>query len=52
VLKTTNSGWEGFLRERYTTLPETNDRILSTVVNADWMYYDGTDLTSVGCGEG
>ena len=44
VLKTTNSGWEGFLRERYTTLPETDDRILSTVVNADWTYYDGTDV--------
>jgi urate oxidase len=44
VLKTTNSGWEGFLRERYTTLPETDDRILSTVVAADWMYYEGTDV--------
>lgn len=44
VLKTTNSGWEGFLRERYTTLPETDDRILSTVVNAYWTYYDGMDV--------
>ncbi len=43
VLKTTNSGWEGFLRERYTTLPETDDRILSTVVTADWTYH-GTDV--------
>ena len=38
VLKTTESGWEGFLREQYTTLPETNDRILSTVVTANWTY--------------
>jgi len=38
VLKTTNSGWEGFLRERYTILPETNDRILATKVAADWTY--------------
>ena len=52
VLKTTNSGWEGFLRERYTTLPETNDRILSTVVNADWMYYDGTDVDFSGVWRG
>ena len=44
VLKTTNSGFEGYLRERYTTLPENDDRILSTVVNAYWMYYDGTDV--------
>ncbi|HET7480477.1 MAG TPA: urate oxidase [Rubrobacteraceae bacterium] len=38
VLKTTNSGWEGFLRERYTTLPDTNDRILATIVTAKWEY--------------
>lgn len=42
VLKTTNSGWEGFLRERFTTLPETNDRILATIVTAKWEY-DTTD---------
>ena len=42
VLKTTNSGWEGFLRERYTTLLETGDRILSTVIAANWSY--GADL--------
>ncbi len=40
VLKTTNSGWEGYLHEQYTTLPETNDRILSTVVSAEWQYND------------
>jgi urate oxidase len=38
VLKTTNSGWEGFLRERYTTLPETDDRILATKIAANWLY--------------
>ncbi len=38
VLKTTESGWEGFLREQYTTLPETHDRILSTIVTANWTY--------------
>lgn len=41
VLKTTASGWEGYLHERYTTLPETADRILSTVVTATWEYGDG-----------
>jgi urate oxidase len=40
VLKTTNSGWEGFLRERFTTLPETNDRILATKITANWLYGD------------
>jgi urate oxidase len=38
ILKTTNSGWEGFLREQYTTLPDTNDRILATVMTAHWHY--------------
>jgi urate oxidase len=38
VLKTTGSGFEGFLRERYTTLPEAADRILATVVAARWTY--------------
>jgi urate oxidase len=38
VLKTTNSGWEGYRKERFTTLPETNDRILATVVTAKWLY--------------
>jgi urate oxidase len=38
VLKTTNSGWEGYLVDQYTTLPETDDRILATVVTAVWSY--------------
>lgn len=41
VLKTTGSGWEGFLRDRYTTLPETSDRILATVITARWSYLGG-----------
>ena len=44
VLKTTNSGWEGFLRDTYTTLPETDDRILATVITANWSYGGDTDL--------
>jgi urate oxidase len=38
VLKTTASGWEGFARDEYTTLPETDDRILATIVSARWTY--------------
>jgi urate oxidase len=46
VLKTTGSGWEGYLHEEYTTLPETDDRIMATVVTAGWDYADaGADLT-------
>jgi urate oxidase len=40
VLKTTQSGWEGYLHDRYTTLPETADRILATAVTATWRYGD------------
>src|ERR671912_1545254 len=38
VMKTTASGWEGFFRDKFTTLPDTNDRILATIVTADWSY--------------
>ena len=43
VLKTTGSGWEGYLREQYTSLPETDDRILCTVVTASWDYCGRAD---------
>jgi urate oxidase len=38
VLKTTGSGWEGYLHEQYTSLKETADRIMATVVSARWTY--------------
>jgi urate oxidase len=41
LLRTTGSGFEGFLREQYTTLPETHDRILATAVSARWSYAEG-----------
>jgi urate oxidase len=38
VLKTTGSEFWGFPRDRYTTLAETQDRILATAVTARWRY--------------
>ncbi|MBA3368683.1 MAG: urate oxidase [Geodermatophilaceae bacterium] len=38
VLKTTESGFAGFPRDRYTTLADTDDRILATAVTARWRY--------------
>src|SRR5918999_4051844 len=38
VLKTAKSAFEGFPRDRYTTLKETSDRILATAVRATWRY--------------
>ena len=43
VLKTTESGFVGYPRDRYTTLPETTDRILATDVSARWRYNTGLD---------
>jgi urate oxidase len=38
VLKTTRSGFAGFIKDQYTTLPETTDRIFATSVKANWLY--------------
>lgn len=38
VLKSTGSEFHGFPRDRYTTLVETDDRILATKVTAKWRY--------------
>jgi urate oxidase len=38
VLKTTGSEFHGYPRDRYTTLPETTDRILATAVSAQWRF--------------
>ncbi len=36
LLKTTGSAFAGFIRDRYTTLPEAADRILATMLRAEW----------------
>ncbi|TSM94616.1 Uricase [Bagarius yarrelli] len=38
VLKTTQSGFEGFLKDRFTTLQESKDRVFCTSVYAKWRY--------------
>ncbi len=46
VLKTTGSAFSGFLRDRFTVLPESEDRILATKLDAEWRYAttDGLDF--------
>ncbi|KAK3843777.1 MAG: urate oxidase [Linnemannia gamsii] len=39
VLKTTGSSFEDFVRDEYTTLVETKDRILSTSVDSTWEFH-------------
>jgi urate oxidase len=43
LLKTTDSGFSKFLKDDFTTLPETDDRILATNLTAKWMYNDTPD---------
>ncbi|WP_229830733.1 factor-independent urate hydroxylase [Actinoplanes ianthinogenes] len=38
LMNTTASEFHGFVRDRYTTLPETTDRILATAVDAKWRH--------------
>jgi urate oxidase len=38
ILKSTGSGFENFLRDEFTTLPETDDRIFATKLKATWTY--------------
>jgi urate oxidase len=42
VMKTAGSAFSGFPRDQYTTLPETEDRILATSITASWRYREGT----------
>lgn len=46
VLKTRGSAFSGFPRDRYTTLPEKDDRLLATSVTARWVYRDIPSDTS------
>ncbi|MEO7651142.1 MAG: factor-independent urate hydroxylase [Bryobacteraceae bacterium] len=43
VLKTTGSGFAGYIRDSFTTLKETSDRILATAIKASWSY-EGENL--------
>ncbi|HWZ98206.1 MAG TPA: urate oxidase [Candidatus Dormibacteraeota bacterium] len=38
ILKTADSGFEGYIKDSLTTLPETKDRLFGTALRADWTY--------------
>ncbi len=38
VMKTADSGFEGFIKDELTTLKETSDRLFCTAVTANWRY--------------
>lgn len=41
ILKTTQSGFEGYLQDKFTTLKETSDRIFATTITATWRCAQG-----------
>jgi urate oxidase len=43
VIKTTQSGFEGFFKDSYTTLAEAHDRIFATRIDATWQYATGSE---------
>lgn len=44
VLKTTQSGFEGFIKDQFTTLPEVKDRCFATQVYCKWRYHQCRDV--------
>jgi urate oxidase len=38
IMKTANSGFEGYVQDSLTTLPPTSDRLFATAVRANWTY--------------
>jgi urate oxidase len=41
ILKSARSAFSGYLRDEYTSLPETRDRIMATSLSATWRYREG-----------
>lgn len=37
-MKATQSGWVGYVQDEYTTLPETEDRLTATAMDATWTW--------------
>lgn len=37
-MKSTESGWEHYIQDRFTTIPQTHDRILATAMDASWRW--------------
>lgn len=37
-MKSTQSGWENYIKDKYTTIPETDDRLVATSMDASWRW--------------
>ncbi len=51
-MKTAHSAFEGYPRDEFTTLPETNDRLFATAMTATWTYADARDRVRVDLPDG
>ena len=55
VVKTSGSAFAGYVRDEFATLPETDDRVMGTVIDAAWHYAPGEvdgadhDATHLAC---
>ena len=47
VLKTTQSGYEGFLHDKYTLLPDTRERMMATSITSTWKCADFSKASSI-----
>ena len=43
IMKTADSSFAGYLKDEFTTLPETHDRLFSTALEAEWQYVERAD---------
>jgi urate oxidase len=39
-MKSTGSGWENYIHDGFTTIPETHDRLAATAMDASWRWRD------------
>ncbi len=37
-MKSTESGWENYIQDSFTTIPETHDRLVATAMDASWRW--------------
>jgi len=44
VMKTTNSGFESYLIDKYTLLPQTSERCMATELDCTWSYVSNNQL--------
>jgi urate oxidase len=53
-MKSTESGWEHYIHDRFTTIPETHDRMAATAMDASWRWksvpvdYEAANATILG----